>query len=446
MAQTRGVETVTHLGHTAGPAPSNRSGFVVRVGIFLRKLGPGLITGASDDDPSGIATYSQVGAQFGYGLLWTMWITYPLMGAMQEISARVGRVTGKGIAANLRLCYPKPLLYAMVVLVAVCNVFNLGADIGAMGAAAELLVPGPREIYIVIFGILSLALLLFVPYSSYVKYLKWLTISLFAYVGAAFFAHVSWRTALADAFLPHLHLSKEYWTALTAVLGTTISPYLFFWQASQEVEEVRNHHGEKPLKRAPGQAEVQIERIRMDTYVGMALSNLVASFIILTAGATLHEHGILDVTSAAQAARALEPLAGKWAAALFTCGILGTGLLAVPVLAGSAGYAIGETFKWRVSLESTPPSAIRFYSTLTAATVIGLALNFMHIDPMRALYWAAVLNGLAAGPLMGLIVAIARNRTVMGKFVISLPLQILGWAATIGMFAAGLGTLLSWKF
>jgi Mn2+/Fe2+ NRAMP family transporter len=244
-----------------------------------------------------------------------------------------------------------------------------------------------------------------------------------------------------EAFVRHLQFSKGYWTALTAVLGTTISPYLFFWQASQESEEVKNHHGEKALKRAPRQAEVQLERIRMDTYVGMALSNLVAFFIILTTGATLHEHGILEVSSAAQAARVLEPLAGRWAAALFTCGILGTGLLAVPVLAGSAGYAIGEAFKWRVSLESTPPKAIRFYTTITAATVIGLALNFLHIDPMRALFWAAVLNGLAAGPLMALIVAMAGNHKVMGRFVIPRPLKIFGWAATIVMFTAGLGTL-----
>jgi len=314
-----------------------------------------------------------------------------------------------------------------------------------MGAAAQLLMPGSSGAYIVILGVLSLVLLLFVPYSSYVKYLKWLTISLFAYVVAAFFAHVSWRTALAEAFVPHLQFSKRYWTALTAVLGTTISPYLFFWQASQESEEVKNHHGEKALKRAPRQAGVQLERIRMDTYVGMALSNLVAFFIILTTGATLHEHGIFEVSSAAQAARVLEPLAGRWAAALFTCGILGTGLLAVPVLAGSAGYAIGEAFKWRVSLESAPPKAVRFYTTITAATVIGLALNFLHIDPMRALFWAAVLNGLAAGPLMALIVAMAGNHKVMGRFVIPRPLKISGWAATIVMFTAGLGTLVIGK-
>lgn len=445
MQQTRRAQTVVRAQNTTVRPPSGQLGLAARLGIFLRKLGPGLITGASDDDPSGIATYSQVGAQFGYGMLWTMLLSYPLMGAMQEISARVGRVTGCGISANLRRCYPRWLLYSVVALMASCNVFNLGADIGAMGAAGQMLVPAQTGIYILVFGVVSLALQLFVPYSSYVKYLKWLTISLFAYVAAAFFAHVPWRRALAEGLWPHLRFTREYWTALTAVLGTTISPYLFFWQASQEVEEVRNHHGEKALKRAPRQASVQLERIRMDTYVGMALSNLVAFFIILTAGATLHVGGITDVTSAAQAAQALEPLAGHWASALFAGGIVGTGLLAVPVLAGSAAYAIGEACKWTVSLERTPPNALRFYATITAATLIGLSLNFFHIDPMRALFWAAVLNGLVAGPLMALILIMAVNQKVMGRFVIPVPLRIVGWTATIVMLAAAVGIFWTWR-
>jgi len=303
------------------------------------------------------------------------------MGAIEEISARVGRVTGRGIAANLRKYYPRWVLYPVVALIVVCNIFNLGADIGAMGAAAQMLVPAYTGGYILAFGILSLLLQLFVPYSTYVKYLKWLTMSLFAYIAAALFAHVPWRTALAEGLWPHLRFSKEYWTGLTAVLGTTISPYLFFWQASQEVEEVRNTHGEKALKRAPRQAPDQLERIRMDTYAGMALSNIVAFFIILTASATLHTHGITDITSAAQAARALQPLAGRWAAAPFASGIVGTGLLAVPVLAGSAAYAVGEACNWRVSLGSTPPQAARFYATITAATVTGLSLNFCTLIP-----------------------------------------------------------------
>lgn len=445
MLQTRRTERVVQGQHTAIRPPSGRLDLTARLGILLRKLGPGLITGASDDDPSGIATYSQVGAQFGYGMLWTMLLSYPLMGAMQEISARVGRVTGCGISANLRRCYPRWLLYSVVALMAFCNVFNLGADIGAMGAAAQMLVPTQTGIYILVFGVLSLGLQLFVPYSSYVKYLKWLTISLFAYVAAAFFAHVPWHQALAEGFRPHLRFTKEYWIALTAVLGTTISPYLFFWQASQEVEEVRNHHGEKALKRAPRQAPLQFERIRMDTYVGMALSNVVAFFIILTAGATLHVSGVTDVTSADQAARALEPLAGHWASALFACGIVGTGLLAVPVLAGSAAYAIGEACKWTVSLERTPATALRFYATITAATLVGLSLNFFHLDPMRALFWAAVLNGLAAAPLMALILTMAVNHKVMGEFAIPVPLRIVGWTATIVMFGAGVGIFWTWR-
>jgi len=314
-------------------------------------LGPGLITGSSDDDPSGIATYSQVGAQFGYGMLWTMVFSYPLMTAIQEISARVGRVTGCGISANLRRCYPRWVLRSVITLVVVANVFNLGADIGAIGAAAQLLLPARMWIYILIFGVTSLLLQVLVPYTSYVKYLKWLTLSLLAYVATAFFVHLSWPQILHATVLPKLTWSKDYLTGLIAVLGTTISPYLFFWHASQEVEEVKNNRGEKPLKQARRQAPAQLSRIRTDTYLGMALSNIVAFFIILTTAATLHAHGTTDVATAAQAAEALQPLAGRWAAGLFVCGIIGTGMLAIPVLAGSAAYAIGEARKWPASLE-----------------------------------------------------------------------------------------------
>ena len=283
----------------------------------LAVLGPGLVTGASDDDPSGIATYSQVGAQFGYGLLWTMLLSYPLMAAIQEISARVGRVTGCGIAANLRRHYPRWLLHGAVALVLIANVYNLGADIGAMGAAAQLLLPARTWIYVLLFGIASLLLQILVPYSSYVKYLKWLTISLFAYVATAFFVRIPWSEVLLATVLPQLSWSKDYLTGLIAVLGTTISPYLFFWQASQEVEEVKKNRGEKALKRAPRQAPAQLGRVRADTYFGMALSNIVAFFIILTTAATLHAHGQTDVATAAQAAQALAPLAGRWAEGLF---------------------------------------------------------------------------------------------------------------------------------
>ena len=413
--------------------------------LFVRKLGPGLVTGASDDDPSGIGTYSQVGAQFGYGLLWTMVLSYPLMAAIQEISARIGRVTGVGIAANLRKNYPRPLLYCVLFVVSVANIFNLGADIGAMGAATQLVLPGKISFFIVIFGVGSLAGVLLIPYSIYAKYLKWLTISLFAYVGVIFFVHVSWTTVFRATLLPHIQLTKDYLTALVAVLGTTISPYLFFWQASQEVEEVRNNHGEKPLKRAPSQAPKQLERIRVDTYLGMAFSNAVAFFIILTAAATLHAHGITEISTSAQAAKALEPLAGRFAFLLFVCGIVGTGLLAIPVLAASASYGIGEACRWKISLERKPAEAVRFYVAITVATMIGLSLNFLHIDPVKALYWAAILNGIVAAPLMAVIMIIASSRNVMGKLVIPPYLKAMGWIATVVMLCACIGVFFTWR-
>jgi len=412
---------------------------------LFEKLGPGLITGASDDDPSGIGTYSQVGAQFGYGLLWTIVVSYPLMVAIQEISARIGRVTGVGIAANLRMNYPKPLLYGVLLMVAIANVFNLGADIGAMGAATQLVLPGKLGLFIVIFGVASLVGILLVPYSTYAKYLKWLTLSLFSYVGVVFIAHVPWPMVLHATILPHIELSKEYLTALVAVLGTTISPYLFFWQASQEVEEVRNNRGEKPLKRAPSQAQEQLGRIRIDTYLGMAFSNLVAFFIILTAAATLHTHGITEIPTSAQAAKALEPLAGRFAFLLFVCGIVGTGLLAVPVLAASISYGVGEAWHWKTSLQRKPREAMRFYAAITIATLLGLSLNFIGLDPVKALFWAAVLNGVVAAPLMIVIMIMAASKKVMGQFVIPLPLKVTGWLATAVMICACIGVFVTWK-
>ena len=423
-------------------ASKERSG--AGIGL-LQKLGPGLITGASDDDPSGIATYSQVGARFGYSLLWTMVLTYPLMAAIQEISARIGRVTGVGIAANLRKNYPRPLLYSVLFVVSVANIFNLGADIGAMGAAMQLVLPKTAGFFTVIFGLGSLAGVMLVPYSTYAKYLKWLTLSLFAYIGVVFFAHVSWKAVLHATVVPHLEPTKQYLTALIAVLGTTISPYLFFWQASQEVEEVRKNHGEEPLKRAPSQAREQLGRIHLDTYLGMAFSNIVAFFIILTAAATLHAHGITEITTSAQAAKALEPLAGRFAFALFVCGIVGTGLLAVPVLAASACYGVGEACRWKTSLERKPGEAIRFYSAITVATLMGLSLNFMHIDPVKALFWAAILNGVVAVPLMAVIIVMASSRKVMSNLVIPSYLKAMGWVATAVMLCACFGLVWTWK-
>ncbi len=412
-----------------------------RAKSILRKLGPGLITGAADDDPSGIATYSQVGAQFGYGMLWTMFFSYPLMAAIQEISARIGRVSGRGIAGNIRKHYPKPVLFGIVSLLLVANIFNLGADIGAMGAAAGLLFPGPLALYVILFGGISLAAQIFVPYTKYVKYLKWLTLSLFAYVATAIVLHQPSWAALRATLLPSISLRGGYFTALIAVLGTTISPYLFFWQASQEVEEVNLHAKEKPLRKAPEQAPEQFERIRLDTYLGMGISNLVAFFIILTSAVTLHAHGITDIQSADQAAHALEPFAGRFAFLLFALGLLGTGLLAIPVLAGSAAYGVSEAFQWTASLEKKPRRARRFYSTIGAATLIGLLLNFLHLNPIRALFWSAVLNGTVSGPVMVCMMLLAQDRKVMGRFPLPWYLRCLGWVATAVMVVASVGML-----
>jgi NRAMP (natural resistance-associated macrophage protein)-like metal ion transporter len=419
-----------------------RHGFVRRL---FSNLGPGLITGASDDDPSGIATYSQVGAQFGYALLWTMVLSYPLMAAIQEICGRIGRVTGCGIAGNLRKNYPKPLLFAVLLLMSAANVFNLGADIGAMGSSAALLLPGKDILLTIVFGVFSLMTIFFIPYTTYAKYLKWLTLSLFAYFGVAFMVHVSWRDVARATLLPHFSISRESFVALIAVLGTTISPYLFFWQASQEAEEVRNNPGEKALKRAPSQAPAQLERIHADTLVGMAFSNVVAFFIILTAAATLHLHGLTNISTCAQAASALEPIAGRFAGLLFVCGIVGTGLLAVPVLAASAAYGIGEGCGWKTSLERKPVESPRFYGAIGLAMVIGLLMNFFHIDPVKALVWAAALNGLVAAPLMVVIMLMATSSNVMGKFKVPAYLLWTGWLATATMGVVCAGLFLTWK-
>jgi NRAMP (natural resistance-associated macrophage protein)-like metal ion transporter len=405
----------------------------------LQKLGPGLITGASDDDPSGIATYSQTGAQFGYSMMWLMLFSYPLMIAIQEICARIGRVTGVGIAANMRKHYPRPLLYGIVSLLCLANIFNLGADIGAMGAAGQLLLGGPLLPYVLFFSVISLLLQMYIRYTKYVKYLKWLTVALFAYILTAFVAHVDWGQALRATILPSLSFNRSYLTTLIAVLGTTISPYLFFWQASEEAEDVRDNPKDHPLKWAPWQAKRQFDRIRVDTVVGMGFSNLVALFIILTTAATLHAAGIVDVQTSAQAAKALEPLVGRFAFALFAVGIIGTGLLAVPVLAGSAAYGVAEAFKWRASLERRPLEAKQFYGVLAAATIIGLALNFVGINPIRALFWSAVINGVVSTPLMVVTMLMSANPKAMGQFTLPPYLRVVGWIATLVMLAASIG-------
>ena len=416
---------------------------VSKIGL-LQSLGPGLITGASDDDPSGIATYSQVGAQFGYALLWTMLFSYPLMAAIQEISAQIGRVTGRGIAGNLRRHYAPGWLYSMVGLVLIANVINLGADIGAMGDVVRLLIGGPALLYATLFAGLSVALETFLPYDRYARILKWMTLALFAYVATVFVVHVPWKHALEASILPHWSWKADYITSVVAVLGTTISPYLFFWQAESEVEIERANPVEWPLRRDPRNASAQLHRIRVDTYTGMAFSNLVAYFIILTAAATLWATGHTNIETSTQAAAALGPVAGPWARLLFALGIVGTGLLALPVLAGSAAYAVGEALRWPVGLNRGILQARGFYGVLAGATLLGLGLNFVPIDPIKALFWSAVINGVVAGPIMILMMHMASSRKIMAGFTLNARQRWLGWAATAAMLAAAAGLFATW--
>jgi NRAMP (natural resistance-associated macrophage protein)-like metal ion transporter len=409
----------------------------------LGKLGPGIVTGASDDDPSGIATYSQVGAQFGFAMLWTMLLTYPLMSGIQEISAWIGRVTGVGIAGNIRRHYSPMVLYPLVALLLVANVVNLGADIGAMGSALKLLVGGSALLHSIVFGIISVIAAIFVPYRQYAQLLKWSTLVLFVYVATALVVHIPWKPVLVGTFIPSISFSNSYLTALTAVFGTTISPYLFFWQASQEVQEQRAAPGEKPLKSAPEQAPAQLEPMRADTYLGMAFSNLIAFFIILDTAAVLHTHGITDIQTGAQAAEALRPLAGELTFLLFSLGIIGTGLLAIPVLAGSAAYAMAEALKWPIGLERKLHRAKGFYGILCGATLLGVALNFGSINPIKALFWSAVINGVAAVPIMIIMMMMTSNPKVIGTLKLPKPQKIIGWVATLIMLLVAAGMIAS---
>jgi len=406
---------------------------------LLEILGPGLITGASDDDPSGIATYSQAGAQFGYDLGWTLVFSWPLMCAIQEISARIGRVTGRGIAGNLTRHYPAAVVYGLVGLLVIANTINLGADLGAMAASLKLLVGGPALAYVAAFGVVSVLLEAFVRYSRYVSVLKWLTLSLFAYVGTAFVVGMPWATVAHRLFVPHIQWNVAYFTVVVAILGTTISPYLFFWQAEEEVEDVEERDGAEPLKQAPEQASAEFQRIRWDTYIGMALSNAVALFIVLTTAATLNAHGVTDIQTSSQAAEALRPIAGQFVFLTFGLGIIGTGLLALPVLAGSAAYALGEVFGWQVGLARTVPRAKAFYATIAVATLVGGILNFTPIDPIKALFWSAVINGIVAVPVMASMMHLSSHKEAMGTFKLHLGLKVVGWAATLVMAAAAIG-------
>ena len=403
---------------------------------LLGKLGPGLITGAADDDPSGIATYSQGGAQFGYSLLWTLFFTYPLMVGIQVVSARIGRVSGYGLAGNIRRHYPKWVLYGLVSLLLAANTINIGADLSAMADATALLIGGSRHIYILGFGLFCVVLQIYFSYARYVRVLKWLTLSLFAYVGVVFSVDLPWSDVIKGVFVPSLSTNADYLTTVVAIFGTTISPYLFFWQASQECEDIRAVKADKPLHDHPDQAARQLARIKVDTYIGMGFSNLIAFFIMLTTAATLHTHGVTDIQTSAQAAEALRPIAGKFAFLLFSMGIIGTGLLAVPVLAGSAAFAVAESFRWRQGLDLTPLRGARFYGVIAAATLVGVGLGFTRLDPIKALFYAAVINGVISPPIMLVMMRMASNPKIMGEFVVTRRLRVLGWVATTVMATA----------
>lgn len=397
---------------------------------WLKKLGPGLITGAADDDPSGIATYSQGGAQYGFGTLWTIFLTYPLMVGIQVISARIGCVTGRGLGANIAKTHSKGVAISLVTLLLVANTINIGADLAAMADAMQLVLGGPRHIYAVLIGMVCLLLQVFIPYQNYVRVLKWLTLSLFAYVGTVFAVHVPWAQVLHATVVPKIEYSPEYLLLVVAIFGTTISPYLFFWQAGQEVEELQVERAGASLRLSPDDAKHHLNRINIDTVLGMAFSNLIAFFIMLTTAVTLFTHGAHDIHTSAQAAEALRPIGGEFTFILFAAGIIGTGMLAVPVLAGSAAYAVAETFHWSSSLGLELKAAKGFYAIIALATVVGVLLDFSTIDPVQGLVWSAVVNGVISVPLMIAMMRISTQKRIMGDFVISHRLRWLGWLAT----------------
>jgi NRAMP (natural resistance-associated macrophage protein)-like metal ion transporter len=400
-----------------------------------RLFGPGLLTGAADDDPSGIATYSQAGAGLGYALCWTMFLTTPFMVAIQIVSARIGSVTGRGLAANLLQELPPAAIYGLVALVVGANVFNMVADLAAMGSAAHILVGGAAPIYALCFGIFCLAAQIAVPYRLYSRSMKLFTLVLFAYVAAAFSMHVPWGQVLIATLIPHVSWDRDVIVMLVAVLGTTISPYLFFWQASLEVEErrLKERKKEAPLSNGEPAARRRFRPIVIDTWAGMALSNTIGFFIIVTTAATLHAHGKTTIGTAAEAAEALRPLAGPLAFLLFSLGIIGTGLLAIPALAGSAAYAIAETAGWKNSLGMLPSRARGFYLIIGVATLIGTIGAMTPLDPIRMLVWSAVLNGIVAVPLMAAMMLVITDASIMGKFAASRTLATFGWLATLLM-------------
>jgi len=404
----------------------------------LARVGPGLITGVADDDPSGIATYSQAGAQFGLDMLWTMPLAFPLMAAIQSMCARIGRVTGKGLAANIKDAFPPFVLHGVVLLLLIANVLNIAADVAAMGDVSELVTGVDRHVMTMIFVVGTLLLQVFVPYHRYVFYLKWLTLALLAYAAVLFTVHVPWGEVALHTAWPDFTLNSDAAAMVVGVFGTTISPYLFFWQASEEVEDMQNYRGAAPLVRDARAAGTELRRIRWDTWSGMFYSNVTAYFIILATALTLHAAGVKNVETAAQAASALRPLAGDFAYLLFALGILGVGLVGVPVLAGSAGYALCEAMGWKWGLERKAADARGFYGVIAVSVLAALVLQYMPISPMRALFWSAVINGVVAVPLMAVVIVLVSKRSVMGPFTAPRSIVILGWIATAFMGAAAL--------
>jgi NRAMP (natural resistance-associated macrophage protein)-like metal ion transporter len=421
------------------------NGLVKETQSLTSRLGPGLITGAADDDPSGIATYSQAGAQFRFALVWTLFLTTPLMIGIQMLSARIGWVTGVGLATNIGKLCPRWLTVSLIGLLVVANTINIAADVAAMAEAIKLLVGGPQPLYVLAIGALCIGMQVFFSYERTVRVLKWLTLVLFAYVAVILVVKVPWGDAISQsirpwAFLPAKATGKEYAAMVVAVLGTTISPYLFFWQATQEVEDSRRRGKRKDLRRHPAYVRRHLLRIKIDTIVGMGFSNLVALCIVVATAVTLNQHGIVNIQTSAQAAEALRPDAGNFAFLIFSLGIVGTGLLAVPVLAGSAAYAVSELFGWKAGLSRGFHEARGFYWIIIAATGIGSAMGFFDLDPIKALVLSAIVNGVISVPIMVVLMLIGQSQTLMGRFTISGRHRWFGWAAT-GVMAAAVATM-----
>jgi Mn2+/Fe2+ NRAMP family transporter len=408
----------------------------------LARIGPGFITGVADDDPSGIATYSQAGAQFGLNMLWTMPLAYPLMSAIQSICARIGRVTGKGLAANIKTVFPPVVLRGVVLLLLVANTLNIAADVAAMGESAQLATGFDHHLMTVVLALTSLALQVFVPYHRYVFFLRWLTLSLLAYFAVLFCVHVPWDQVAVRTLLPKFKLDGTAATVIVGVFGTTISPYLFFWQGSEEVEDLNAKPDKHPLVENPPEGPAELRRIRWDTWMGMLYSDVTAYFIILATAVTLNVAGITDINTAAEAATALRPLAGDFAFFLFALGIIGVGMIGVPVLAGSAGYALAEAMGWSWGLERKAKDARGFYGVIIVSMLAGVALDFSPINPIKALFWSAVINGVVAVPLMVVIILLASRKSVMGEFIASRSLIALGWIGVIVMGVAAVGMLM----